>query len=422
MKTDKTRRPLGVPDGPAVLPSLARTSPAALVLARPPTSQLGSEQDSEAARQAQEQAQVRTRSETPNCALKSRQRSQQPFASETATLKVRCPTESTSTTLPTSRELDNLPNLVHIQYCREAAAQTTKLPATSHQSNKREATLARGAQTEQTSSATAARMWPASGHRRKCWPTRGDNKRTPLPLLIKSPLLAFLLGFVVAISCLPLLFGLRPLAHAHQSFEAQPEQQYIVESGREVRLRCLIRQRQGECLWLRNGRATSFIAKKYHYSKSPDDGDCSLMIRNATVQNDDGLWQCQVTSTELDHDNSLQSRESQLVVLVAPERPQIKNTVSRGEEKCSLAACVCVCVCWLGFARSTSREGEGESQLHCDQAVGWLVGRRLLACCRIVKPAKCWPTSGSLRHIKPTQECRRASGAEWPSAVVVGDF
>lgn len=112
-----------------------------------------------------------------------------------------------------------------------------------------------------------------------------------------------------------------------QYFEVQPEAQYLVQNGHDVRLRCLVRNRQGECLWLRNGRAVGTIARKYQFTRQPEDGDCSLMIRNVSVVQDDGQWQCQVTSPDVDQE-TLQSREVSLVVLVAPERPQIKNVVS----------------------------------------------------------------------------------------------
>lgn len=112
-----------------------------------------------------------------------------------------------------------------------------------------------------------------------------------------------------------------------QYFEQQPEPSHVVALGADIRLRCLVRNRQGECAWLRNGRIVGNIARKYNYAKGPHDGDCSIQIRNASVALDDGHWQCQVLSAEIDQD-ALQTRDSQLVVLVAPERPQIKNQVS----------------------------------------------------------------------------------------------
>lgn len=118
------------------------------------------------------------------------------------------------------------------------------------------------------------------------------------------------------------------LAGQQQYFEVQPEAQYLVQNGQDQRLRCIVRNRQGECLWLRNGKAIGSIAKKYQFVRQPEDGDCSLMIRNVSVQQDNGVWQCQVTAADADQE-TLPSREVNLVVLVAPERPQIKNvTVS----------------------------------------------------------------------------------------------
>lgn len=122
-----------------------------------------------------------------------------------------------------------------------------------------------------------------------------------------------------------------PVSMGTQKFEAQPDSQVPVASGQDVRLRCLVRNRQGECLWLRNGRAVGTIQRKYQFSRQPEDGDCSLTIRNVSVQQDDGIWQCQVTASDLEQD-TLQSSESQLVVLVSPERPQIKNLVSRARQ------------------------------------------------------------------------------------------
>lgn len=140
-----------------------------------------------------------------------------------------------------------------------------------------------------------------------------------------------LLGDLSAWLLVGLTLGWLPahcLSKPSQHFEVQPEAQYLVHSGHDARLRCLVRDREGECLWLRDGRAIGVIAKKYQFVRSPDDGDCSLTIRNVSVQQDDGSWQCQVTASDVDRD-SLQSRPVQLLVLVAPERALIKNVVSR---------------------------------------------------------------------------------------------
>lgn len=146
-------------------------------------------------------------------------------------------------------------------------------------------------------------------------------------ILILTCLSSFLLLLVT--SCLTIILTASAASGQQQQyFEVQPDPKYLVQNGQDLRLRCLIRNRQGECLWLRNGRAVGTIAKKYQFRRQPEDGDCSLMIRNVSVQQDDGIWQCQVTSSDVEQD-TLQSSEVHLVVLVPPERPQIKNMVSR---------------------------------------------------------------------------------------------
>lgn len=112
-----------------------------------------------------------------------------------------------------------------------------------------------------------------------------------------------------------------------QYFEVQPEAQYLTPMGQNVRFRCIVRNRQGECVWLRNGRVLAPIARKYQFIRAPEDGDCSLSISNVSVALDDGRWQCQVLSPEIDQD-ALQTRDVNLIVLVPPEKPQIKNLVS----------------------------------------------------------------------------------------------
>lgn len=113
-----------------------------------------------------------------------------------------------------------------------------------------------------------------------------------------------------------------------QYFEVQPETQYMAPNGADVRMRCIVRNRSGECFWMRNGRAVAPIPRKYAYARSPDDGDCSITLRNVSVSQDDGLWQCQVSTVDLEQE-SLLSRDTRVIILVAPERPQIKNVVSR---------------------------------------------------------------------------------------------
>ena len=155
---------------------------------------------------------------------------------------------------------------------------------------------------------------------------RVANTREPLAAISRVALFACLL-VPLLLSCAFQLAAGAALSSGQQYFEVQPEPQYLISNGGEVRLRCLVRNRQGECVWLRNGRVVGPITKKYAFQRQPDDGDCSLALRNVSVQLDDGKWQCQVLAADVEQE-ALQSREVNLVVLVAPERPQIKNLVS----------------------------------------------------------------------------------------------
>lgn len=64
-------------------------------------------------------------------------------------------------------------------------------------------------------------------------------------------------------------------------------------------LTCKVHNRQGECAWLKDGKVVGKIDTKYEFSREPPDGDCSIRIRNAKIEEDDGMWQCQVTQISL---------------------------------------------------------------------------------------------------------------------------
>jgi len=54
--------------------------------------------------------------------------------------------------------------------------------------------------------------------------------------------------------------------------------------------------------------------KKYEWVGSPDIGDCSLWVRSAALEFDDGLWQCQVTASDFTTQDALASEPARLVV------------------------------------------------------------------------------------------------------------
>lgn len=132
--------------------------------------------------------------------------------------------------------------------------------------------------------------------------------------------------------------------------------------GTTLQIPCIIRNRQGECLWLHNGKAKGMISGKYEFKREPDNGkldlwrltcfwqlsviiifktwlfvslggrlhisgDCTITIYNADRKYDDGQWQCQVTAPSV-HQETLSSEVANVIVLITPSRPVIKRPVS----------------------------------------------------------------------------------------------
>ncbi len=74
---------------------------------------------------------------------------------------------------------------------------------------------------------------------------------------------------------------------------------------------------------------------KYQWSGKPNLGDCSLEVLEANITFDDGLWQCQVTSSDFAAQDALASEEARLVVREPPKTigiVQNKNKIAQGEQ------------------------------------------------------------------------------------------
>uniref|UniRef100_A0A1B0AC74 Ig-like domain-containing protein n=1 Tax=Glossina pallidipes TaxID=7398 RepID=A0A1B0AC74_GLOPL len=94
--------------------------------------------------------------------------------------------------------------------------------------------------------------------------------------------------------------------------------------------------------WLFQLKPVGIYAKKYEWAARPSTpsggslhldlhpppmqigGDCSLWIRSATLDFDDGLWECQVTASDFTTQDALTSQPVRLVVRVAPQRPRLE--------------------------------------------------------------------------------------------------
>ncbi|XP_063911069.1 hemicentin-1 isoform X2 [Zophobas morio] len=64
---------------------------------------------------------------------------------------------------------------------------------------------------------------------------------------------------------------------------------------------------------------------KYEWaSGNQENGDCSIWIRAAQLEFDDGNWECQVTASDFHTQDALTSQPVHLVVRVPPQRPRIE--------------------------------------------------------------------------------------------------
>lgn len=113
------------------------------------------------------------------------------------------------------------------------------------------------------------------------------------------------------------------LVGAVQEFEVTPSDTEV-NPATDVRLQCKVRNRRGECVWLKNGLAVGKIQDKYDFEREPQDGDCSVNIRKVSLEEDDGPWQCQVTRASL-QDAPLNSNTIQLVVREQPHPPRLEE-------------------------------------------------------------------------------------------------
>ncbi|XP_075978040.1 kin of IRRE-like protein 3 isoform X2 [Anticarsia gemmatalis] len=98
-----------------------------------------------------------------------------------------------------------------------------------------------------------------------------------------------------------------------------------VNPGEDALLKCRISDKKGVCSWQKDNKPVGIYRGKYEWANenSPVGGDCSLWVRAATLQLDDGQWQCQVTASNYDVQDALSSPPAALAVRVPPQSPRI---------------------------------------------------------------------------------------------------
>ncbi|CAH1123497.1 unnamed protein product [Ceutorhynchus assimilis] len=111
---------------------------------------------------------------------------------------------------------------------------------------------------------------------------------------------------------------------AGQRFEQQPSYTEV-NPGQDAYLECKVFNKRGSCSWQKDNKPMGMYPHKYEWiSSNQQNGDCSIWVRAAQLEFDDGSWECQVTASDFHTQDALTSHPVRLVVRVPPQRPRIE--------------------------------------------------------------------------------------------------
>ncbi|XP_033333172.2 irregular chiasm C-roughest protein [Megalopta genalis] len=122
--------------------------------------------------------------------------------------------------------------------------------------------------------------------------------------------------------CLGLILAVG-LIRGEQRFAETPALYQEVSSGDDVQLRCRVQDKRGQCIWQKDRKPVGMHPDKYEWA-SGRGSDCTLLIRRASLDFDDGYWECQVTSGDFTRQDALTSLPSRLLVRVKPRKPRLE--------------------------------------------------------------------------------------------------
>ena len=80
----------------------------------------------------------------------------------------------------------------------------------------------------------------------------------------------------------------------------------------------MILNKEGECRWEKDGTPVGMYKDKYEWRGNVMSGDCTIIIREASVEYDTGIWQCQVTSSDYTQKDTLISKEAYVSIRTPP--------------------------------------------------------------------------------------------------------
>ena len=102
-------------------------------------------------------------------------------------------------------------------------------------------------------------------------------------------------------------------AAAVQKFLEPPTYREVNPGGDAV-LPCVVTDLKGECRWEKDGEPMGLYPGKYEWVGNPKEGECSLRVKAASMEYDNGVWQCQVTASDYTLGDTLVSDGAELVV------------------------------------------------------------------------------------------------------------
>ncbi|XP_066590101.1 irregular chiasm C-roughest protein-like [Prorops nasuta] len=109
-----------------------------------------------------------------------------------------------------------------------------------------------------------------------------------------------------------------------QRFSETPPEHQEVSSGDDLQLRCRVQDKRGHCIWQKDRKPVGMHPDKYEWAASHRENDCTLLIRRASLDFDDGFWECQVTPGDFTRQDALTSLPSRLLVRVKPRKPRLE--------------------------------------------------------------------------------------------------
>uniref|UniRef100_A0A8D8Z044 Kin of IRRE-like protein 3 n=1 Tax=Cacopsylla melanoneura TaxID=428564 RepID=A0A8D8Z044_9HEMI len=113
-----------------------------------------------------------------------------------------------------------------------------------------------------------------------------------------------------------------------QTFDREPVSTEV-NPGSDTKLDCKVLNKKGSCSWQKDNKPVGIYFKKYEWVNADEtSGDCSLWIRSATLDFDDGEWECQITASDFTTQDALTSRPVRLIVRVEPQAPRIEYKAS----------------------------------------------------------------------------------------------